>query len=128
MSLKRLSYTLIALALSGCATSGSSLSKTVPPSAITLDDAQIRSALVGNKLTNIKKPSSLSFNADGTEFFNGADAYSATERWTVKDGVLCIAAKGFPTECHRVKADNKDIWFVDPSSGEVKYQYTLTPQ
>lgn len=128
MNLKSLSYTSLALVLSGCAASGTNPVKPTPPSAVALNDAQIRSALVGNKLTNIKKPSSMSFNADGTELFSGADGYSATEDWTVKDGVLCIAAKGFPTECHRVKADNKDYWFTDPDSGEVKSQYTLTPQ
>lgn len=125
---KSLSYTLIALVLAGCASSGGSPAKTIPPTAAALDDAQIRSVLVGNKLTHTKKPASMSFNADGTEFFSGADAYSATEQWTVKDGVLCIAAKGFPTECQRVKADNKDVWFIDASTGEVKSQYTLSPQ
>ena len=128
MNLKTLSHTLIVLALAGCASSGGTSVKPVPPSAASLDDAQIRSTLVGNKLTNIKKPASMSFNADGTEFFSGADGYSATEHWTVKDGVLCIAAKGYATECQRVKADNRDVWFVDPGSGEVKSQYILTPQ
>jgi hypothetical protein len=128
MNLKSLSYTLIALVLAGCASSGGSAAKPVPPSAATLNDAQIRNALVGNKLTNVNKPSSLSFNADGTENFSGADGYSATERWEVKDGVLCISATGFATECHRVKAENKDFWFIDPRSGEVKYQYKLTAQ
>lgn len=128
MNLKSLSYTLIALVLAGCASSGGSPAKPVPPSAVTLNDAQIRSALVGNTLTNINKPSSLSFNADGTENFSGAGGYSATERWEVKDGVLCISAQGFATECQRVKADNKDVWFIDPRSGEVKSQYTRTAQ
>ena len=123
-----LSYTVVALVLAGCASSGAGSAKPVPSTAVALDDAQIRSVLVGHKLTHTKKPASMSFNADGTEFFSGADAYSATEQWTVKDGVLCIAAKGFPTECQRVKVDNKDVWFIDPSTGEVKSQYTVSPQ
>ncbi|VVO44021.1 hypothetical protein [Pseudomonas fluorescens] len=128
MNLKILSYTVIALVLSGCVSSGGAPTKPVPPSAKALNDAQIRNALIGNKLNNVQKPTSMSFNADGTEIFQRSGAKPQTLYWTVNDGVLCFAATGLRTECYRVKADNKDYWFVEPDSGKPRYQYTLTPQ
>jgi len=128
VSIKSTSFTIIVLVLSGCATSGSEPMKPVPPSAVTLDDAQIRAALTGYKLNNVNKPSSLSFNADGSEIFKRSGAEPLTERWKVKDGILCIESPGYPMECARVKADKDDYWFVSTDSGEVRYQFTRSPQ
>jgi hypothetical protein len=128
MNIKSLCFSFIALALSGCSTSGSDPAKPVPPSAVTLDDAQIRSALIGYKLNNVSKPSSLSFNADGSEIFKTSGAEPVKEQWKVKDGILCIESPGYPTECVRVKADKSDFWFVNADNGEVLYQYTRSPQ
>lgn len=128
MNIKCLNFTLIVLALAGCATSGSDPIKPVPSSAVTLDDAQIRAALVGYKLSNVSKPSSLSFNADGSEIFKTSGAEPVKEQWKVNNGILCIESPGYPTECARVKADKNDYWFVSTDSGEVRYQYTRSPQ
>ena len=100
----------------------------IPASAVTLDDAQIRAALIGYKLNNVSKPSSLSFNADGTEIFKTSGADPLKEFWRVKDGTVCIESPGYATECYRVKSDENVYWFVKPESGEVLYQYTRAPQ
>jgi hypothetical protein len=131
MNLKRLSYTLAALVLTGCATSGGHTVKPIPPSAVALDDAQIRSTLIGNKLNNIGtsgNPYSLSFNADGTEIFQMSGKSPQTEHWTVKDGVICFIMPKDPTECYRLKKDKDDYWLVKPDTGEVHYSYTLSAQ
>lgn len=131
MSLKIVEYAVIALILAGCASSGGSSVKPITQSAVALDDAEIRSALIGNKLKNIGtsgKPYSLSFNADGTEIFKMSGNEPQTERWTVKDGVICFIAPKQPTECYRLKKDNGDYWLVNPDSGAVHFHYTLEPQ
>ena len=131
MNIERWSCLFLVLVLSGCATSGGNTVKPVSPSAVALDDEQVRSTLVGNKLNNIGtsgKPYSLSFNADGTEIFDMAGNPTETEYWTVKDGVICFTSPKIPKECYRLKKDKDDYWLVHPQTGAVHYHYTLTPQ
>lgn len=131
MNVKRLSYTLAALVLTGCVTSGGQHIKPIPPSAVALDDAQVRSTLIGNKLNNIGTtglPYSLSFNADGSEIFQMSGNAPEKEYWTVKDGVICFKSVKNPNECYRMKKDQDDYWLVNPDTGAVHYSYTLSPQ
>ncbi|MBV6821627.1 hypothetical protein [Pseudomonas sp. PD9R] len=131
MNLKSLSYLLMALVVSGCSSSGGNTIKPVTASAVALDDAQVRSTLVGNKLNNTGTsglPYSLSFNADGTEIFKMSGNPPETEQWSVKDGVICFTSAKTPKECYRLKKDNQDYWLVHPDTGAVHYHYTLSPQ
>ncbi|MHC8343751.1 hypothetical protein [Pseudomonas sp. RT6P73] len=131
MNIERWSYILLALVLSGCASSGGNTVKPVSASAVALDDQQVRSTLVGNKLNNVGTsglPYSLSFNADGTEIFQMSGKQPETEYWTVKDGVICFTSPTIPKECYRLKKDKDDYWLVHPETGAVHYHYTLTPQ
>lgn len=131
MNLKGLSYTLAALALAGCASSGDHIIKPINPSAVALTDVQIRRTLIGNKLKDIASngnPYSMSFNADGTEIFMISGSQPQVERWTVKDGVICFIVPEDPDECYRLKKDKDDYWLVHPDTGEVYYSYTLAPQ
>ncbi|WP_408596907.1 hypothetical protein [Pseudomonas sp. PLMAX] len=125
------SCVFLALVLSGCASSGGHTIKPVSPSAVALDDDQVRSTLIGNKLHNVGPtglPYSLSFNADGTEIFKMSGNPPETEHWTVKDGVICFTSPKIPKECYRLKKDKDDYWLVDPQTGAVHYHYTLTAQ
>lgn len=131
MNIKGWSCMFLVLALSGCAPSGGKVVKPVSATAVALDDDQVRSTLVGNKLNNIGTsglPYSLSFNADGTEIFKMSGNPPETEYWTVKDGVICFTSAKNPKECYRLKKDKDDYWLVDPQTGAVHYHYTLTPQ
>lgn len=131
MNLKGWRYILMVFFLSGCASSGSYVIKPVTPSAVALDDNQVRSTLIGNKLNNIGtsgRPYTLSFNADGTEIFEMSGNPPETERWTVKDRVICFTSAKNPKECYRLKKDKDDYWLVHPDTGAVHYHYTLTPQ
>lgn len=131
MNIERWSCLFLVLALSGCATSGGNTVKPVSPSAVALDDEQVRSTLVGNKLNNIGPsglPYTLSFNADGTEIFTLSGKPPETEYWTVKEGVICFTSPKIPKECYRLKKDKDDYWLVHPQTGAVHYHYTLTPQ
>jgi hypothetical protein len=131
MSIERWSCIFLSLVLSGCASSGGNTVKPVSASAVALDDAQVRSTLVGNKLNNVGTsglPYSLSFNADGTEIFQMSGKQPETEYWTVKDGVICFTSPKIPKECYRLKKDKDDYWLVHPQTGAVHYHYTLTPQ
>lgn len=131
MNIKSWSCILLALVLSGCASTGESTVKPVTASAVALDDAQVRSTLVGNKLNNIGTsglPYSLAFNADGTEIFTMSGHPPEKEYWTVKDGVICFTSAKNPKECYRLKKDKDDYWLVHPQTGAVHYHYTLTPQ
>ncbi|QZP32194.1 hypothetical protein [Pseudomonas sp. DR48] len=131
MNIERWSRLFLVLALSGCATSGGNTVKPVSPSAVALDDEQVRSTLVGNKLNNIGPsglPYTLSFNADGTEIFTLSGKPPETEYWTVKEGVICFTSPKIPKECYRLKKDKDDYWLVHPQTGAVHYHYTLTPQ
>ena len=131
MSIERWICIFLSLVLSGCASSGGDTVKPVSASAVALDDAQVRSTLVGNKLNNVGTsglPYSLSFNADGTEIFQMSGKQPETEYWTVKDGVICFTSPKIPKECYRLKKDKDDYWLVHPQTGAVHYHYTLTPQ
>lgn len=131
MNLKGLSYTLVTLALAGCASSGDHIVKPISPSAVALDDAQIRSTLIGNKLKDIAangNPYSMSFNADGTDIYMMSGSEPQLEHWTVKDGVICFVMPEDPTECYRLKKNRDDYWLVNPDTSEVYYSYTLAPQ
>ncbi|MGV8920038.1 MAG: hypothetical protein ACOH2R_19900 [Pseudomonas sp.] len=131
MNLNTLRFLLIAAFLTGCASSGHSAIKPMPSSATTLDDAQIHSTLVGNKLMNTGPtglPYSLRFNNDGTEIFQLSGSQPEVEHWTTKDGVICFTSPKITTECYRLKKDNNDYWLVKPDTGEVHYHYTLAPQ
>lgn len=131
MSIKCCSYILLALLLSGCASTGGNTVKPVTASAVALDDDQVRSTLVGNKLNNTGPtglPYSLSFNADGTEIFRLSGNPPETEYWAVNDGVICFTGAKIPKECYRLKKDKDDYWLVHPDTGAVHYHYTLTPQ
>ncbi|WP_282411091.1 hypothetical protein [Pseudomonas sp. PS02303] len=131
MSIERWICIFLSLVLSGCASSGGNTVKPVSASAVALDDAQVRSTLVGNKLNNVGTsglPYSLSFNADGTEIFQMSGKQPETEYWTVKDGVICFTSPKIPKECYRLKKDKDDYWLVHPQTGAVHYHYTLTPQ
>ncbi|MDB6143849.1 MAG: hypothetical protein JWP80_2893 [Pseudomonas sp.] len=131
MNVECWSYLFLTLVLSGCASSGSSAAKPISASAVALDDDQVRSALVGNKLNNIGTtglPYSLNFNADGTEIFKLSGNPPETEYWTVSGGVICFKSAKNPHECYRLKKDKDDYWLVDPQTGAVHYHYTLTPQ
>jgi hypothetical protein len=131
MSIKYWNCIFLALVLSGCTSTGGSAVKPVSTSAVALDDAQVRSTLVGNKLNNIGTsglPYSLSFNADGTEIFTMSGNQPEKEYWTVKDGVICFTSAKNPKECYRLKKDKDDYWLVHPDTGAVHYHYTLTPQ
>lgn len=131
MNIKRWSCIGLALALYGCAPSGGHTVKPVSASAVALDDEQVRSTLIGNKLKNIGPsglPYSLSFNADGTEIFKMSGNDPETEHWSVKDGVICFTSVKIPHECYRLKKDKDDYWLVDPQTGAVHYHYTLAPQ
>ncbi|QVW25714.1 hypothetical protein KJF94_09280 [Pseudomonas hormoni] len=131
MNRKTLYCIVIAIALGGCASTPQHVIKPVTPAAVALDDAQIRSTLIGHKLNNIGKtglPYSLSFNADGTEIFALQGNPPETEHWTTKDGVICFTGAKIRKECYRLKKDNDDYWLVYPDTGKVHYHYTLTPQ
>ncbi|WP_397450845.1 hypothetical protein [Pseudomonas sp. NA-150] len=131
MNVSALKLLAIAALLTGCASSGQSGIKPIPPSAVALDDAQIRSTLIGNKLLNVGTsglPYSLSFNGDGTEVFQMSGNAPEVERWSTKDGVICFVTSKNPHECYRLKKDNDDYWFVKPDTGEVHFHYTLKPQ
>lgn len=131
MSIERWICIFLSLVLSGCTSSGGNTVKPVSASAVALDDAQVRSTLVGNKLNNVGTsglPYSLSFNADGTEIFQMSGKQPETEYWTVKDGVICFTSPKIPKECYRLKKDKDDYWLVHPQTGAVHYHYTLTPQ
>ena len=131
MSKEYWSCIFLALVLSGCASSGSHTIKPVSPTAVALDDEQVRSTLIGNKLNNVGPsglPYSLSFNADGTEIFKLSGNPPETEYWAVKDGVICFTSPKIPKEYYRLKKDKDDYWLVDPQTGEVHYHYTLTAQ
>lgn len=124
---------LLLVCLAGCATTPRSNYEPppVPASAVTLDDAQITSALVGRKFYGTTRegshPFSMSFAPNGVEMFEMAPYKPEKEKWTLKDGVLCIEAKGYPTECGQVKTANNEYWFVDPNSGRVHGHLKTTP-
>ena len=121
----------LALALSGCASSGAPTIKPVSPTAVALDDDQVRRTLIGNKLNNVGKtglPYSLSFNGDGTEIFKMSGNQPETEYWTVNNGVICFTSPKITKECYRLKKDKDDYWLVHPETGAVHYHYTLTAQ
>jgi hypothetical protein len=131
MNIKGWHCILLALTLSGCASTGGHTVKPVTASAVALDDSQVRSTLVGNKLENVGPtglPYSLSFNADGTEIFRLSGNQPEKEYWTVKDGVICFTSPKTPKECYRLKKDKDDYWLVHPDTGAVHYHYTLSPQ
>ncbi|VVP79472.1 hypothetical protein PS918_02149 [Pseudomonas fluorescens] len=131
MNIRYCSCFLLALILSGCASNAGNTVKPVTASAVALDDDQVRSTLIGNKLNNIGTsglPYSLSFNADGTDIFKMSGNPPETERWTVKDGVICFTSAKISKECYRLKKDKDDYWLVHPDTGAVHYHYTLTPQ
>lgn len=131
MNIKYFSFFLLALVLSGCASTGEKTVKPVSASAVALDDAKVRSTLIGNKLNNVGPtglPYSLSFNADGTEIFKLSGNPPETEYWAVNDGVICFTGAKIPKECYRLKKDKDDYWLVHPDTGAVHYHYTLSPQ
>lgn len=99
----------------------------VPANAKTLGNDEVRQALVGKRIYSHLKngvPYSMSFNADGTEVYRESGQPPATEKWTLKDGVVCIYAKDWPVECSNVKAAQGDLWFVNPEDGSIRYHYT----
>ena len=103
----------------------------VPASAVSLDDAQITSALVGRKFYGTSRegsrPFTMTFAPNGVETLEMAPYKPEKEKWTLKDGVVCIEAKGYPTECGQVKTANHEFWFVDPNSGRVHSHLKPTP-
>lgn len=131
MNTKSVVYIVLALMLTACASPGEKKVKPIPASAVALDDQQVRSTLIGNKLRNIGEtglPYSLSFNADGTEIFKMSGMPAETEYWSVKDGVICFTSAKIAKECYRLKKDKEDYWLVHPETGAVHYHYTLSPQ
>lgn len=131
MNVNSWSYLAIAISISGCAPPADHAIKPVTPSATALDDEQVRSTLIGNKLKNIGPtglPYSLSFNADGTEILMVSGSQPEVEHWTVKDGVICFTSAKIPKECYRLKKDQEDYWLVKQDTGEVHYHYTLEAQ
>ena len=49
------------------------------------------------------------------------------ESWTLKEGVVCVILKGYPTECSQVKVANNEFWLVDPKSARVNAHLKLKP-
>lgn len=123
---------LLLVCLAGCATHSRNYEPPpVPASAVTLDDAQITSTLVGKKFYGTTRegshPYSLSFASNGVETFEMPPNPPEKEKWTLKDGVVCIESKSYPTECSQVKVANDQYWLVDPKSGKVNAHLKLTP-
>lgn len=114
---------ILLVCLAGCVTGVAYQPPPVPASALTLDDAQIHSVLMGKKWYGTTRegshPYSISFSPDGTDVFEMAPNPPEKERWTLKDGVVCVIPKGYPTECSQVKAADNEYWFVDPANGRI---------
>ena len=123
MTSLKLGASILLVCLAGCATGVAYQPPPVPASAVTLDDAQIRSELMGKKLYGTtregSRPYSISFSSDGTDVFEMAPNPPEKERWTLKDGVVCVIPKGYPTECSQVKVADNEYWFVDPANGRI---------
>jgi hypothetical protein len=121
---------ILVLGLAGCATTTSHEPQPAPKTAITLDDGQARTALVGNKfkgVTRTGEPYSIEFREDGTDVYTQSRLKPQTERWTLTNGVVCIEMKDYPKECSQVKVVNNEFWFVDPANAEIHNHLTLTP-
>ncbi len=102
----------------------------VPANAKTLNNAEVQQALVGKKINsrlNDGTPYSMTFNADGTDFYSESGKDSAKEKWTLENGVVCLIASGWPTECSHVKQANGELWFVKPEDSTVRYHFTVSP-
>ncbi|VVO29499.1 hypothetical protein [Pseudomonas fluorescens] len=130
MTLFKFGACILVLTVFGCGTTGSHEPPPVPPSAVTLDDGQARTALVGTRFygnTRSGHPYSISFFADGTDVFVMPPDAPVTERWALNSGVICIEMKKYPTECSQVKVANNQYWFVDPANGKVNAHLKLTP-
>ena len=132
MTSLKIGASILLVCLAGCATSSSSYEPPpVPASAVTLDDGQIHSTLEGKKFYGTTRegrhPYSLSFAPGGVEIFEMPPNKPEKEKWTLKDGVVCIEAKGYTTECSQVKVANNEYWFVDPKSGRINAHLKLTP-
>jgi hypothetical protein len=121
---------LLAL-LAGCASSSSYQPPSVPANAVTLNDQQIHSTLMNKKLYGTtregSRPYSITFSPDGTDVFQMAPNPPEKENWTLKEGVVCVIPKGYPTECSQVKVANNEFWLVDPKSGRVNAHLKLNP-
>lgn len=116
------------LAFAGFALSVSAGQAPVPANAKTLSNDEVRQALVGKKIHSQLKngtPYSLAFNADGTDVYRESGQQPANEKWTLKDGVICLIPTGWPMECSNVKAANGELWFVNPDTGLVRYHFTF---
>lgn len=122
---------ILLVCLAGCATSSRYEPPPVPASAVTLDDGQVQSTLVGKKFYGTTRegshPYTMTFAPNGVEMFQMAPNNPEKEKWTSKDGVVCIEAKGYPTECSRVKVANNEYWFVDPKNARVNAHLKLAP-
>jgi hypothetical protein len=127
----KLGASLLIICLAGCVTTKNYEPPPVPASAVTLDDGQIIGTLVGKKFYGTTRegshPYSMSFAANGVETFEMAPFKPETERWTLKDSVVCIEARGYPTECSHVKVANNEYWFVDAKNGRVNSHLRLQP-
>lgn len=121
MSLFRFCIPVFAIGLAACATP-SHEPPPVPPSAVWLDNSGVRDTLVGNTFSGVTRagnPYSLKFFANGTDVFTSSGQAPVTEKWTLKEGVVCIEMKAYPTECSHVKVTNFEYWFIDTSTGKV---------
>lgn len=127
MSLFRFCIPVFVIGLGGC-TAVSHEPPPVPSSAVWLNNEELRETLVGNQFTGVTKTGaaySLKFFANGTEVFTPASQAPLTEKWTLKEGVVCIERKDTPAQCSHVKVTNFEYWFIDPSSGNVNAHLTL---
>jgi hypothetical protein len=131
MTLLKFGASILMVCLAGCATSSRYEPPPVPASAMTLDDGQIHSTLVGKQFYGTTRqgshPYSIRFLADGIDVFEMAPDAPEKERWTLKDGVVCVIPNKYPTECSQVKVANNEYWFVDPKSGRVNAHLKLAP-
>jgi hypothetical protein len=131
MNLFKFGTFIFFFSLAACATSPPYQPPPVPASAATLNDQQIHSTFMGKKLYGTTRegshPYSITFFPDGTDVFEMAPNKPETEHWTLNDGVVCVIAKGYPTECSQVKVANNEYWLVDPKNGKINAHLRLSP-
>ncbi|MDB6145276.1 MAG: hypothetical protein JWP80_4320 [Pseudomonas sp.] len=121
MSLSRFCRLVFIMGLTGCATT-SHEPPPVPSSAVWLNNEEVRDTLLGNTFSGVTRTGlaySLKFFANGTDVYTQSGQAPVTEKWTLKEGLVCIVMKDYPTECSHVKVTNFEYWFVDSTTGKV---------
>lgn len=127
MSLSRFCTSVLIMSLAGCATTNHG-PPPVPASAVWLNNEEVRETLVGNTFTGVTRTGysySLKFFANNTDVFTLAGQAPVTEKWRLKDGVVCIEMKEYPTECSHVKVNNFEYWFIDPANEKINAHLKL---